>query len=301
MSLTAAVLYLQCFRTMSGLHLRAHCTPASTAESTCPGTRRLKSTKFSRNGPIMDLSDYHSKASEKLRIADLLNLIPEKGVNALDVGARDGFISKLLAERFELVTALDLELPNISHERVRCVKGDATDLQFEDSSFDLVFCAEVLEHIPSQKLEKACLELQRVTRDALIVGVPYKQDTRVGRTTCANCGRVNPPWGHVNTFDELALRELFPNCTIERQSFVGTNSDISNGFSAALLDLAGNPFGTYVQDEPCIHCGKSLGTPSKRNIVQKILTKAAFTISKAQQRLSKPHPNWIHLRLRRRT
>lgn len=249
----------------------------------------------------MDLTEYRNSPIEKQRLADLMGLVPAAGATALDVGARDGFVSKMLAGRFQRVTALDLEEPSILHERVVCVKGDVTALEFPDSSFDLVFCAEVLEHIPSQLLERACHELARVTKSALVIGVPYRQDIRVGRTTCNQCGKVSPPWGHVNSFNEQKLAKLFPDCMLEKQSFVGNNSEQTNAFSSALMDLAGNPYGSYAQEEPCIHCGASFTPPPERNLWQKVLTRTAFVATATQRRFVKPRPNWIHQLLRKRT
>ena len=48
------------------------------------------------------------------------------------------------------------------------VAGDVTNLDFPDRSFDCVFCAEVLEHIPVNLLEVACRELTRVTNEYLV-------------------------------------------------------------------------------------------------------------------------------------
>ena len=59
----------------------------------------------------MDLTHYRGSAVERTRTDDLMRLISSKGQSALDVGARDGHFSELLAERFESVTALDLENP----------------------------------------------------------------------------------------------------------------------------------------------------------------------------------------------
>jgi len=98
----------------------------------------------------------------------------------------------LLVELFDEVTALDLEKPTISHDKIACVQGDIINLDFDDNTFDLVFCAEVLEHIPPHLLERATSELSRVSREFLLIGVPYKQDIRVGRTTCYSCGAKNP-------------------------------------------------------------------------------------------------------------
>lgn len=247
----------------------------------------------------MDLTEYRASKSETARVDDLMNLLPAVKGSALDIGARDGFISKLLADHFAAVTALDLELPVIDHERIRCVKGDITSLDFPDRCFDLIFCAEVLEHIPTHLLGKACHELSRVANEYVLVGVPYKQDIRVGRTTCANCGNKNPPWGHVNSFDESVLKELFPKLSISRRTFVGETSERTNFLSTALMDMAGNPYGTYAQDEPCIHCSAALASPPERELWQKVCTKLAFWGQDIQQPFYSPHPNWIHVLLKK--
>jgi len=129
----------------------------------------------------------------------------------------------------------------------------------------------------------------------VVIGVPYKQDIRVGRTTCFACGVKNPPWGHLNSFDERKLRDLFPDCTIVASAFVGVSDAGTNLFSCLLLDMAGNPYGTYSQDEPCWHCGAALKEPPARNLLQKALTRIALYAEAAQKPFLKPHPNWIHV------
>lgn len=248
----------------------------------------------------MDLTEYRNKASEKARVGNLMKLLPKVDGPVLDIGARDGFISRLLADRFPQVTALDLEQPSIEHERIQCVKGDITALQFADHAFSLVLCAEVLEHIPSHLLETACRELARVTKEYVLVGVPYRQDIRFGRTTCGTCGHVNPPWGHVNSFDVSGLSKLFPGFAVARQSFVGETMSKTNSLSCALLDMAGNPYGTYGQEESCGHCGSKLTAPPKRSLWRKILTKIAYVVMSIQKSFLRPQPNWIHLLLRKR-
>jgi len=248
----------------------------------------------------MDLTEYRNSATEKQRIADLLRLVPGELGSILDIGARDGFISTLLTGRCARVTALDLELPSIAHERINCVKGDITALDFADRSFDLVFCAEVLEHIPPPLLGKACSELARVASSLVLVGVPYRQDIRVGRTTCQRCGNTNPPWGHVNSFDEQRLAALFPHFDVAGQSYVGCGEGRTNRLSTLLMDIAGNPYGTYSQEEPCIHCGAHLEPPPERAFWQKLATKAAFLTRDVPRLFVRTHANWIHLLLKKR-
>jgi hypothetical protein len=248
----------------------------------------------------MDLAERRDSESERKRIADLMRLLPGALDSALDVGARDGFISKLLAGHFPNVTALDLEEPRIDAERIHCVKGDVTGLNFPDASFDLVLCAEVLEHIPTRTLDRACGELSRVAREYLLIGVPYRQDLRAGRLTCYTCGKKNPPWGHVNSFDENGLKELFPEFDVAGLSFVGEVESRTNFFSTFLMDLAGNPYGAYSQDEPCVHCGAKLRSPPERNAWRKGLTKIAVYVNEVQKVFCKRRPNWIHILFKKR-
>ncbi len=244
---------------------------------------------------------YRNRPEEIARVQDLMRLIPPAISSALDIGARDGHISIAIAEQVAQVTALDLEMPNFSSPRVTCVQGDATALTFADSSIDLVFCAEVLEHIPSPGLEAACNELARVAKKYVLIGVPYMQDIRDAKTTCAACKRTNPPWAHVNSFDEQRIRKLFPSLRIDEISFVGIGSPGTNWLSSALMTFAGNPFGTYVQQEPCVHCGAKLRAPVHRSTIQRIATKAAVWIAAAQPLIHKKRGNWIHVRLAKET
>lgn len=248
----------------------------------------------------MELKEYRKSESEVHRSADVVRMISRAhGSSALDVGARDGHFSRLLAERFAAVTALDLEAPKLNEPRISCVRGDVTELAFPDNSFDLVVCTEVLEHIPTDRLADACSELARVTRGYLIVGVPFKQDIRVGRTTCATCRAPNPPWGHVNVFDERRLRSLFSGLKVEELSFVGINGESTNSLSTLLMDMAGNPYGTYDQEEPCIACGAELIPPPPRTLLQKVCTKTSLWARLATQALRETHPYWIHFLLRK--
>lgn len=246
-----------------------------------------------------DLSEYRASQREQERIKDLFSLVPKSGLLALDIGARDGFLSKQLAQRFDSVIALDINQPNIDYPRIEPVKGDVTQLEFADASFDLVLCAEVLEHIPPPLLNAACNEIARVARGIVVIGVPYKQDLRCGETTCHACGKPNPPWGHVSSFDEQRLMELFPCLELIKYTYVGAVIERTNCISAALLRYAGNPYGTYMQDEPCIHCGAALKTPPTRDLIRKVATRSAFWANAFQEKFSSPKANWIHAQFKR--
>jgi hypothetical protein len=243
----------------------------------------------------IDLAEGRSSPGERERIASLMAMVPSGLATAIDIGARDGFLSVALTEKVASVVALDLVAPEIQHPRVTVLTGDARRLAFSDETFDLVLCTEVLEHIASPELEIVCRELARVTRRYLLIGVPFRQDTRVGRLTCQACGRHNPPWGHVSVFDEARLHELFPGASPVRVSFAGSNRTRTNFVSAALNDWAGNPWGPYSQIEACIHCGARFVAPTRRSIGNRVASRTAHLIDKIQLVGVRAQPTWIHV------
>lgn len=242
-----------------------------------------------------ELRAYREHPREVERVSRLFGLLARSGPTALDVGARDGHLSILLAERFDRVVALDLTLPEVQHPRVQCVMGDAAQLTFSDRSFDTVVCAEVLEHIPPALLPRVCSEIVRVAARHVVIGVPFRQDLRVDCCTCRSCGAVNPPWGHVNSFDLQRLVGLMPGLVPAKVDYVGRTRAVTNAVSAGLLRFAGNPYGTYDQDEPCVHCGQPLQPPAPRNLAQKVATKLAYWGTTAQRSLSPWRANWMHV------
>jgi len=131
-----------------------------------------------------------------------------------------------------------------------------------------------------------------------VIGVPYRQDTRLFRTTCRQCGARNPPWGHVNSFDQERLQQLFAGLSVVRVSYVGQTREATNSLSVALMDYAGNPYGTWVQQEGCVACGAALVPPSvPRSVAQRVATRAGVLLDRLQQRFTEPRGSWIHLLL----
>lgn len=243
----------------------------------------------------MDLSDYRATPSEQARIASLVELMPEAFTTGLDIGARDGYISLRMAERGDHITALDLAMPSIAHDKIVCVQGDTTSLEFASNTFDVVVCAEVLEHIPPPLLELACKEIARVTRKWAVIGVPLNQDTRYGATHCPSCGKTNPPWGHVNSFSVAHLKMLFPSMVACQIQFVGVTKSRTNFISHALMKYAGYPFGTYGQDEPCVYCGAQISYLDHRSFIQRLATRAAHVLTSVQQHLTPVRPMWVNI------
>ena len=235
------------------------------------------------------LEEYRANAQETERERSLLKLLGS-GETALDIGTLDGYYARHIQQRYRSVVAFDLEdrqIPGCQN-----VAGDVRKMTFADNSFDLVFCAEVLEHVPG--VEQAAAEIVRVCRKRAVIGVPYKQDIRVGRVTCATCGKIAPPWGHVNSFDEDRLKSLFAGMEVESIDFVGENRSRTTGLATALMDMGGNPWGVY-SHQFCMHCSAALQAPPSRTFAQKVLSAIAFKMNQARDVFTKTHGNWIHI------
>jgi len=102
------------------------------------------------------------------RVALIGELLPSGKI--LDAGCGTGVVASRLADRGYEVTGLDpsagmLEYLRERDPRVEAVQGSATQLPFEDGSFDLTFCVAVMHHIANpEDVHSALIEMVRVTR-----------------------------------------------------------------------------------------------------------------------------------------
>jgi len=245
----------------------------------------------------MDLAAYRQSENERRRLEDLLRLLPNTGGAILEIGPRDGYHSGILKSRFASVIGVDLDPPKLSLPGVQMTKASVTALPFKSGIFSCVLCAEVLEHV--QDLESAAAEITRVTCGVVVIGVPFRQDIRVGKLTCSRCGRVNPPYGHINTFDEQKLKSLFHRLELVECSFVGKVTRRTNPLSSWLMTKAGNPWAAYNQEEPCIFCGSHFeGSPSE-TIKSRACASLAYRLDRVQQVFLQPSAAWIHALFRK--
>jgi 2-polyprenyl-3-methyl-5-hydroxy-6-metoxy-1,4-benzoquinol methylase len=88
-------------------------------------------------------------------------------------------------------------------------RADATKLPFRDSSFDVVICSEVLEHIPGNR--EAIAELVRVLKPGkdLVVSVPRFLPERI--CWALSSDYHNEPGGHIRIYRKRELLSLLEN------------------------------------------------------------------------------------------
>lgn len=137
-----------------------------------------------------------------LRLSRVFEVL-DKGGDVLDVGSGAGQFANALAlsGEFRSVATVDptrfrkyVELD----PSIRRLDVSVGDLPFEDKSFDVVVCMEVLEHIPVDIFSDAIAELRRVARTQLVITVPYREPEPLSAT-------------HVRRFEDDSLVSLFPS------------------------------------------------------------------------------------------
>ncbi len=102
---------------------------------------------------------------------------PAKSV--LEVGVGEGFLSGYLSEKFpeKSFTGVDLNDDDIARvrrlfPRIEAKTSSIYDLDFEPGRFDIVLCAEVLEHV--EEPDRALASLLGLRPKQLIVTVPHE-------------------------------------------------------------------------------------------------------------------------------
>ncbi|MDD4381955.1 MAG: methyltransferase domain-containing protein [Candidatus Dojkabacteria bacterium] len=94
----------------------------------------------------------------------VINLKPK---TVLEVGVGNKTVSNYLKEMELDVKTCDIEMPADYKLDVREMS------KLKDDSFDVVIAYEILEHIPWEDLDKALLELRRVSKKYVVISVPW--------------------------------------------------------------------------------------------------------------------------------
>jgi len=143
------------------------------------------------------------------RIDDSINRFGEylEG-SVLDIGCGDGLAVEIINSLGFECTGIDISTPKIELAKskgLNVVEGVMENLPFDDKQFDSVFCSHTLEH--AADLSKACSEIQRVSKRAVII-VPIEEHTE-------NPGHTSP----IKSKDFLLSH--FKNATILHEEELG--------------------------------------------------------------------------------
>jgi SAM-dependent methyltransferase len=172
----------------------------------------------------IELRSAYSRPEVLERQESLVRLInkngPPKG-RLLEIGFANGYLLKLLRDKYECygidiseknveVTKEELRKENINN--VKFISADIMENKF-NMKFDIVVACHVIEHFDNQSLNKLLNKIYTILNPhgLLVGGVPYKQDLKISRKICPNCGNIFDPDGHQQSFDEDKLKLFLRN------------------------------------------------------------------------------------------
>jgi 2-polyprenyl-3-methyl-5-hydroxy-6-metoxy-1,4-benzoquinol methylase len=150
------------------------------------------------------------------------------GLRVLDVGCGSGLNSKAIAALGHHVSGVDLSEAAIERYRSYGFEGRAADIEeglnYPNDSFDLVFCAEVIEHMTSPEVLIA--EMKRVLKPGgrLVLTTPnsafwlYRVLGVLGYTV----GELQHP-KHFQYFSRRSLLKLLESAGLQREEVTGRN------------------------------------------------------------------------------
>lgn len=128
--------------------------------------------------------DYYDQGIEKnplqkvwhrYKFEKLINLIPLNSQRILDIGCASGVLTAAIAEgrKGSKVTGVDvyknaIDFARSKYPNLEFIVADALRLPFKDESFNLVVCAETLEHVTDPR--KVLSEIKRILKkDGVVI------------------------------------------------------------------------------------------------------------------------------------
>ena len=134
--------------------------------------------------------------------------------SVLEIGVGEGFLSGYLAERYPAVefsgvdlNEQDLELLAKKFPRIKRYCANIYDLSALPGGYDLIICAEVLEHVDEP--ERALEQIVKLTPQRVILTVPHEPWFMLSNLAMGkNITRLGNDIEHVNHFTVGSFRKL---------------------------------------------------------------------------------------------
>ena len=157
-------------------------------------------------------------------------------ISILDAGCGEGFIDALLIDNYSSIRITGLEFAEEAIEIARkmnpkaeYVQSDITKMPFDDQSFDIVICTEVLEHL--EKPDKAISEIIRVAKKYVLLTVPHEPWFCLGNLlVLKNVSRLGNPLDHINHWNLNSFRSFL-------QKHINRRWRISRSFPWIIAEL----------------------------------------------------------------
>ncbi len=224
------------------------------------------------------------------KIGDKIDLIIKsvpKDVNTiLDVGCGDGTISNGLNNHFNVV-AVDRSVNALKLVDTEKTNVSADFLPFKNSSFNLVFSSEMIEHLPDDIFTKSIEEMKRVSKKYIYLTFPNDENIKKQITQCPKCEYIFNKSYHLRTINLELIKKLFPeyivNLTFEYGDKIRDYNKLLNSLkhkfvpSNAWIPMFWTP--NQKRSTACPKCNHKYEIPYKFNIIAYFLDRLNVIIS----------------------
>lgn len=123
----------------------------------------------SSNQAMFDIQGRRKKAVTMIAVLKDFFSCDLRNMHLLDIGASTGVIDAYLAQHFDSVIGIDIDVKAIEHaknnfrsQNLHFYHGDALNIEVKNESIDVVICSQVYEHVPDAG--KMIKEIYRVLR-----------------------------------------------------------------------------------------------------------------------------------------
>ncbi len=221
------------------------------------------------------------------RVEATLELIPGGVSNILDLGCGDGVIANPLFDKGLNITGVDISLSALKHLKGDGIRASSDCLPFRDRLFDLVICAETLEHLPPEVYEKTLGEVERIASTYIIVTTPNKEYLPAGNTRCTYCHRLFHTSLHFRSFDTASHQGLFHQFSLLKTVEINRweHNPVLTQINQRLLGIY-----AYREGMHCPYCGHMIRKPDP-GVAKTFLSKAVKKLREILPKYTKAR--WI--------
>ena len=187
--------------------------------------------------------DYDSAGEIKAKLPLIMNQIPEDVKSIIDVGCGNGAITNHFPEHYQ-VLGVDLSeeaLKHVTRDKIRCSCDEISPVK--DGSYDMVFSSELIEHLPSEMLDRTIAEFKRIARKYLFISVPNQEQLLYYHIKCPSCGTKFHAYGHLTSFTIEKIQQMLGDEF--RVLWSTTSGKKVRGYNAWLLRLRHKYAGKY--------------------------------------------------------
>jgi ubiquinone/menaquinone biosynthesis C-methylase UbiE len=169
-------------------------------------------TKYSRaffdTPELWDSTIWQNREGDLERARLASEWLPGEVNTILDVGCGNGVFTNLLEPK-RLKIGLDMSRIAMEHITAPRLQADASLLPFAEHSFDASLCMEMLEHVPHAIYQSVLNELARVTREYILISVPYNEELKYNIVKCPQCLHTFHPYHHLRQYKMDDFPPLF--------------------------------------------------------------------------------------------